>query len=195
MKKVSGDFESDKGKVAFSNPIVEKILTPKRGKITKSKFAKQIISLLLSGCTPAEIERWLIERGEKISHQAIGKWAKNRIPAAYLIPRPLLNEKLKDIDFFVNESKSMQSLILIQEDRVKKSLDTEEKSPLPLPYTNKEIKLLAELYIQGLKLKQDLGLEEKIPIRLEVSGELNLSVKAALQRIQEREKKEKEAKS
>lgn len=129
----------------------------------------ELKACLLSGWSPATTREYLVNRFNDDpgipSEVAIRKWRDKHCPTAAVIPPEFIRKKLSELDYKVDTLAHLSRMIRLQEDRLSRALDQEEKNfdGLPLPVTDTILREYRETLLAYWKIAQDLGYVKSPP--------------------------------
>jgi len=158
-----------------TNP--EKQATREGEKVEDHPDCDLISRMLQSGWSPKKIEQWLRnkypeDREQWISERTLYSYRQNFIKLEMLIPTPVFDKLLKEIDVCIDTLQELYKTIAIQKQRVSYNLKIEVDSKIALPDTRKEMELLAEMEVKALDIEMRLGIRKEVPSQLNVDARI-----------------------
>jgi len=101
---------------------------------------------------------------------------KAQLPAADLVKNPplYLERAIEKLRRGVNEVEELEKLYLLQLKRISMDAETEERITKLFSGTNAEIRTAADLLAKMMQMKQELGIVQKVPDRIDLGGGVNV---------------------
>jgi len=159
--------------------LYARVFTPQdKSAVAKSPHFQDIMDRILQGWNPRRVSKWLSEtHGEEgyINHETIRQYVLAHIPPQLIIPHNYLRRKFQQMGSAIDAIHDLEMLILVQENRLSISVQTEEQIKTLLPNTVKEILVLGELLGKLQKMKQSAGLTVQVP--LQIHGKIEHEIK------------------
>jgi len=139
-----------------------------RGQSVKKHPDLAIIKrMLLSGWRPPKIFDWLVKHKKPtLSVKTLTNFRDNYLDVKQILPTSVYEEKLKEVDIFIDSLQELYNLIAMQKERIGYLLNIEDKSKIALPDTREELKILRDLLIKIVQLEMELGIRDKRPIEI-----------------------------
>jgi len=136
-----------------------------------------------AGVSVEEIARWLQEdllQLQDVKRETLVRQLyryKASLPPGQIVTAPplYLKKAIEKLKRGVNEIEELEHLYLFQLKRISIDAETEEKINKLFSGTAREIQLAADLLVKMLDKKMELGLIDKRPDRLEISGGMHVT--------------------
>jgi hypothetical protein len=134
-----------------------------------------------AGVPIENIARWIQDDKGEYTHvkydsvvRALYRYKRSLPATALAIPEPLhIHRKIEHLKRGVNELDELERLYLLQITRISDFVATEEKMKFPIKGIVKEIESAKGLLLEMVRIKQDLGLLDRLPVQTDLH--LNVS--------------------
>jgi|ADurb_Cas_01_Slu_FD_contig_101_482553_length_2965_multi_6_in_0_out_0_1 hypothetical protein len=155
---------------------------PKRLALRDFRCFNIVKQKIKDGVALEEIVRWIqteAREGEHLSrHQLLQelKEVRNSIPYRQLqmAPPPYMVKTIEKMSRNIDELRELENLYLLQVQRISRDAETEEKINKLFSGTYKEIDLAKDILATMAKIKMEMGILTKDPLKVEITGGLNI---------------------
>lgn len=139
------------GQAVEQHPLFDEIY-----ELLRHRFSPQTIVSMM---------RWqygqLLEKTPLPSARTISRWRDRHMPAAEILPSGLVERKLKDLEVKVDLFRSLQQVYRLLEDRLCRSMQTEEGLPASMPSVDKDVETLLRVGEMMWRIGQDIGVNPR----------------------------------